>query len=222
MGYYQYTKTEFENLIKECIKTGTVQISEENISKITNELFTKIVSEEFNDDLPINETQETNAQLYMLGKHIKIHDLIVDSFYKIFKNPELLLNVINNSFNSNFNNLNQLKLPIEISILVSSLFKIISFIKEYIINLDNDEFCVYFQAFTHYGEKHSFSIEDVKNWTSYLSQCNMKNKRWCCPYLIDSKKCNKDKIDFEKIIDKLQNKKIFIKNKETGEYLINV
>lgn len=86
--------------------------------------------------------------------------------------------------------------------------------------LDDDDFCVYFQATTHFHEFTRFTEKDLLSWFPHGGNtvCNMHNSTWQCDYLLDTDTCNIDSQRIQDAIKSLISKGILEREKDDGKY----
>lgn len=120
------------------------------------------------------------TQLYIRDSryHIRIKDLVVDFFENVFTGA--LLDAMLFWFG-----LSSVAEVSSIGITKDFILFVKRVVKEYVIKLDNTEFCIYLQAITHLKEHQEFSIDEIKGWlpVGVGSLCNMYTDKWNCPDL---------------------------------------
>ncbi len=155
------------------------------------------------------------TQLYIRDSryHIRIKDLVVDFFENVFTGA--LLDAMLFWFG-----LSSVAECSSIGITKDFILFVKRVVKEYVIKLDNTEFCIYLQAITHLKEHQEFSVDEIKGWlpAGVGSLCNMSTDKWNCSDRI-SGKCYFaiDKLD--KILQKMVSKNI-IEYSENDTYKI--
>ncbi len=128
-----------------------------------------------------NESKDP-SQLYLKDKkyHIRVKDLVLDFFKHIISGE--LLQAISELYSESQTEVNVFKAAtcgIEVIVYIKHL------LKDYIVKLDDKEYCIYLQLVTHFMEHKEFSIGDIKRWLPD-QKCNMHTK-WNCPYRINDK-----------------------------------
>ena len=88
-------------------------------------------------------------------------------------------------------------------------------------NLDDWDFCIYFQALTHFREHKDFTLEELKEWipSAEKKQCNMHTHEWTCThYSKNDDSCDlHENMSLNCALKSLLDKKILVmKNNETG------
>ncbi|MCI6242100.1 MAG: hypothetical protein MR646_02155 [Agathobacter sp.] len=133
------------------------------------------------------------AQLYIRDSryHIRIKDLVIDFFENVFTGA--LLEAMLFWFG--------LSVKAEVSpICITKEFILFvkRVVKEYVVKLDNTEFCIYLQVITHLKEHQEFSIDELKSWLPRETDnsCNMHTDKWNCIDMREGK-CyfNQDNLD---------------------------
>lgn len=155
------------------------------------------------------------TQLYVRDSryHIRIKDLVVDFFEKVFMGTLLEAMLFWFGLNT-LTKVSSIKITKEFILFVKRV------IKEYIIKLDSTEFCVYLQIITHLKEHQEFSVSELKGWfpIDTESECNMYTEKWSCPNLKQGK-CNFVGDKLEGILQKMVSKNI-IEYAENNMYKI--
>ena len=156
------------------------------------------------------------SQLYIRDSryHIRIKDLVIDFFENVFTG--VLLDAMLYMFHvDGIGKVSSVKITRDFILFVKRV------VKEYVVKLDNIQFCIYLQAITHFKEHQVFSINNLMNWLPETSDdlCNMYSNRWYCSYR-NGEKCNFDKSCLENILQKMESRNI-IKYCEDNMYKIN-
>ena len=202
MAIFEVSRSYLEQFVDAQIEKNT------DFSTYRNELIDMLVNNEPETDVDIDNEdawpfeKKESAQFYVRDTrhHIRIKDIVVDFFENILKGfllkPMLVWFGIINGAET-------------VGIKGEFIFFIKRVIKEYVVKLDDTEFCVYLQIITHLREHREFSVEDIKEWLpeSVGDKCNMSTEKWKCPSK-DQGNCIIDKNDVEKILQKMVLKKI--------------
>lgn len=88
--------------------------------------------------------------------------------------------------------------------------------------LEDDDFCVYMQAVSHFHEFTEFTEDDMLGWFPHgeRSICNMHNSTWRCDYLGENDICTIDKEKIRNALRSLKSKNILDKEKgDDGKYM---
>ena len=204
MAIYEVSRSYLEQFISEQIEKNTA------FSGYRNELIDILVSNEPEIDVNTNNEdawpfeKKEPTQFYVRDSryHIRIKDIVVDFLENVFTGfllePMLVWFGVVNGVG-----------VASVRIAGEFIFFLRRVIKEYVVKLDNTEFCLYLQIITHLKEHQSFSVEDIKEWLpkSIGDACNMSTDKWNCPNK-DHGKCKIDKNDVEKILQKMSSKNI--------------
>lgn len=87
--------------------------------------------------------------------------------------------------------------------------------------LEDDDFCVYLQAMTHYHQYRAFTEEDLMDWFPHGGNdiCNMHNSTWRCDHLKDGDICGVDRQKIQSALNTLRCKGILKREKDdNGQY----
>lgn len=218
MADYQVTNEEFYELLDGIF--NEVETSSDEEKKIKKQIvFSAFFNDYCSDDTNNKESVEiwdNNVDApseFLVGKKCII---IKDSILALVKAS------INAGFvDVLFKGVTGTTLPILIGTCAFELYELFRNASE----LDDRDFCVYFQAMTHHKEhgKQGFSLSELKSWLPKDSNitCNMHNSTWVCDYYnADDDSC--DFCDDGKIkaaMTSLENKKLIIKKKkDDGTY----
>lgn len=81
--------------------------------------------------------------------------------------------------------------------------------------LEDDDFCIYLQATTHYHQHKAFTEDDLKDWFPHGGNtvCNMHNSTWRCDYLRDDDSCGIDRQKIQDAVKSLMAKGILEREK---------
>lgn len=204
MAIYEVSRSYLEQFVDAQIEKNT------DFSEYRNELIDMLVNNEPEIDVntdtedvwPFEKKEPTQFYVRDSRYHIRIKDLVVDFFENIFAGfllePMLVwFGIVNGAGVAG------------VGITGAFIFFLRRVIKEYVVKLDNTEFCLYLQIITHLREHQEFSVEDVKDWLpeSIGDECNMSTEKWNCPSK-DQGKCKIDKNNVEKILQKMVSKNI--------------
>lgn len=144
------------------------------------------------------------TQLYIRDSryHIRIKDVVVDFLENVLSGA--LLDAMLHYFGLSSGAEASLK-----DITVDFILFVKRVIKEYVVKLDNTEFCIYLQIITHLKEHQEFSAEEIKGWlpAGVGRRCNMPTDKWACPDLNDGA-CGFDADKLNKILEKMEKKNI--------------
>lgn len=99
----------------------------------------------------------------------------------------------------------------QIVVALSSLFGCVS-------KLEDDDFCVFMQAVTHFREHKPFTEEELINWfpKSEKPVCNMHNSTWRCDFILDKDTCGMTPSQIKEALKSLQGKGI-LKSKKNKD-----
>lgn len=204
MAIYEVSKSYLEQFVDVQIEKNT------DFSEYRNELIDMLVNNEpeidvnmYNEDVwPFEKREPTQFYVKNSRYHIRIKDLVVDFFENIFAGfllePMLVwFGIVSGAGVAG------------VGITGEFIFFLRRVIKEYVVKLDNTEFCLYLQIITHLREHQEFSLEDIKKWLpeSIGDECNMSTEKWNCPSK-DQGKCKIDKNNVEIILKKMVLKNI--------------
>lgn len=204
MAIYEVSRSYLEQFVNAQIEKN------KDFSEYRNELIDMLVNNE--QEIDVNTDKEDvwpfekkePSQLYIRDSrfHIRIKDLVVDFFENIFTGfllePMLTwFGIVSGSGVA------------VVGITGAFILFLKRVIKEYVVKLDNTEFCLYLQIIIHLKEHQEFSAEKIKEWLpEYIGdECNMFTEKWICPSK-DQGKCKIDKNNVEKILQKMVSKKI--------------
>ena len=88
-------------------------------------------------------------------------------------------------------------------------------------NLDDWDFCIYFQALTHFREHKEFTLAELKEWipSAEKKQCNMHTHEWDCTYYSkNDDSCNLHKNEsLNSALKSLHDKKILVMSSNETE-----
>lgn len=84
--------------------------------------------------------------------------------------------------------------------------------------LEDDDFCIYYQALTHYHKNIEFTEEELADWFPHGENkiCNSHNSTWHCDYLQQDDSCGMDSDRLQKALKSLVCKGI-LKKSENGD-----
>lgn len=197
MGYYAVDREYISGFLDETIPENSKFKSLKE--DIINIVFLDVnVSSELHKDYTngfwTNESQDP-SQLYLKDKkyHIRVKDLVLDFFKRVISGE--LLGVFSDMYS---------EYQLEANVFKAAIFGIEEIVylkhllKDYIVKLDDKEYCLYLQLVTHFMEHKNFSLEDIKQWLP-RDTCNMHTK-WNC-YYCDNNKC---KITDKQISDSIK------------------
>ena len=210
MAVFEVSKQYIEQFVDKQIKKN------QDFKEFRSELIDMLVNNEPQLDGDLEDEEEwlfekkEPTQLYIRDSrhHIRIKDLVVDFIENIFTGfllePMLIwFNIVNGSGIS------------VVGITGAFILFLKRVIKEYIVKLDDTEFCIYLQVITHFKEHQEFTVEDLKEWLpeSRENDCNMPTEKWNCSSKVQGK-CQRDKDKLEKILQKMVSKNIieYLKN----------
>lgn len=82
--------------------------------------------------------------------------------------------------------------------------------------LEDDDFCIYLQATTHYRQHKSFTEDELMDWFPHGENtvCNMHNSTWRCDYLRDDDSCGIDRQKIQCAMKSLMIKGILEREKD--------
>lgn len=90
--------------------------------------------------------------------------------------------------------------------------------------LEDDDFCVYLQAVTHFREHTEFTEEELMSWFPHGEhpRCNMHNSTWRCDYLGDNDICTIQEEKVQSALKSLKTKGILDQTKgNDGKYVFH-
>lgn len=176
---------------------------------------TNIMSEDMDNESSWPFEKKEPTQLYIRDSryHIRIKDLVIDFFENVFTGA--LLDAMLFWFGlSGMAGVSSIGITRDFILFVKRI------VKEYVVKLDDTEFCIYLQVITHLKEHQEFSVDELKSWLPMGTEnsCNMHTDKWNCTYMREGK-CyfNQDKI--EEILQKMVSKHI-IDYSENNTYKI--
>ncbi len=155
------------------------------------------------------------TQLYIRDSryHIRIKDLVIDFFENVFTGA--LLDAMLFWFGiSDMGAVSSIGITREFILFVKRV------VKEYVVKLDNTNFCIYLQIITHLKEHQEFSVDELKEWLPkpIEESCNMHTDKWNCADMIEGKCCfNQDTL--KELLQKMESKNI-IEYSENNTYKI--
>lgn len=215
MAFFEVSKQYIEQFVDSQIEKN------EEFKEYRNELIDILINNEpetdgdadKEDEWPYEKKEPTQLYVRDSRYHIRIKDLVVDFFENIFSGfllePMLAW----------FGIVSGTGVAV-VGITSSFLFFLKRIVKEYIVKLDSNEFCLYLQVITHLKEHDEFSLEDIESWLPEPmgSACNMPTEKWSCPKRIQGI-CQLDKSQVENVLQKMVSKNI-IDYSENGSYKI--
>ena len=179
-------------------------------SEYRNELIDMLVNNELEADVNVDSEEiwpfenKEPTQFYVRDSryHIRIKDMVVDFFENIFTGfllePMLIWFGIASGTGA-----------VGVGITGAFIFFLRRVIKEYVVKLDNVEFCLYLQIIMHLREHQEFTDGNITECLPELmgDECNMPTEKWSCPSR-EQGKCKIDKNNVEKILQKMVSKNI--------------
>ncbi len=148
---------------------------------------------------------ETNSKLLCGKKYIKIKDTIL-----AFIRATLISGFIDGIILSSINPTN-IAIPI-VAATSNAALEIHKVIKDSYC-LEDNNFCVYFQAVAHHKKHKKFTVEDVKSWfpNDINCKCNITQEKWDCEFISAGKCEYLSKADILNTLEALCDKKILNK-----------
>lgn len=219
MAVYEVTKTEVEKFIDRHIKDKEefIEYREDLIDMLicdTNEISEQSKSIDGYDERVWPFEKKEPTQLYIRDSkyHIRIKDIVVDFIENI------LCGSLLEPMLGWFGMVSEIAVPATVT--TQFIFFVKRVVKEYVVKLDNTDFCVYLQIIVHLKEKSDFNINDIQEWMPRIEEndCNMSTSKWQCKYL-NSSICYITKDDIENILKRMVAKNI-IDYTEDGSYKI--
>lgn len=225
MGYYDLS---YEDVIDLLNEFGCDDIKEN--AKIFTESFFECVGNEVNllkkdkdeDNLIEEFFGDVPSQLHIGPYHIRLKDILYELFIVIIQNKKIICNIFTAVHEQNLSTITQ---NIEFKDIINFknfAYTVYNIFKNLVYKLKDDEFCIYYQALTHFGETTEFSVGDIIEWLpSDNSICNMHTDIWTCPHRENDDICKKEEF-ISHIRDKIeQMSKIGIFNEIDDKYIIN-
>lgn len=204
MAVFEVSRAYLEQFVDEQIEKNM------GFSEYRNELIDMLVNNEPEIDVNVDNEdvwpfeKKEPTQLYVKDSryHIRIKDLVVDFFENVFAGfllePMLAwFGIVSGAGVAG------------VGITGAFILFLRRVIKEYIVKLDNTEFCLYLQIITHLREHQEFTVEEIREWlpAAMRDECNMSTEKWNCPSK-EQGKCKIDKNNVEKILQKMVSKNI--------------
>lgn len=217
MAVFEVSRDYLEKFIDQKIETNKTLIDfrEELIDVlVTNTSDIDFVGDCDDDNWPFEKKEPTQFYIRDSRYHIRIKDLVVDFFENVFTGS--LLDAMLFWFGlSTAASVSTIAITKEFILFVKRV------IKEYVIKLDNSEFCIYLQIITHLKEHTAFTFEELLLWLPKNDGdlCNMQTNKWLCPYK-GQNQCRIDEEEVKKILKRLLSKDI-LDYSEDGTYKIN-
>lgn len=166
---------------------------------------TDIMSEDMDNESCWPFEKKEPTQLYVRDSryHIRIKDLVIDFFENVFTGA--LLEAMLYWFGvGNIAGVSSIGITREFILFVKRI------VKEYVVKLDNTEFCIYLQVIIHLKEHQEFSVDELKRWlpTGTEKLCNMHTDKWKCSDMKDGK-CYINQDTLEGVLQRMVSKHIF-------------
>lgn len=169
-------------------------------------------NEDYNQDIEMwNNTVETPSEFLVGKKYIVIKDSVL-ALIKASIGAGIIDVIIKSIGNTT--------IPVLIGTCAFELYELYSSASE----LDDGDFCVYYQAMTHYAvrKKEGFTIDELKSWLpkKFNDSCNMHNSTWVCDYYdIDTDSCSFcDDNKIKTALRSLESKNLINKKKRNNIY----
>lgn len=171
LGKFVDTQIEKNHELKD-FREDLVDMLSCNTSDITD-----IMSEDMENENSWPFEKKEPTQLYIRDSryHIRIKDLVIDFFENVFTGA--LLDAMQFWFG-----LSSMASFSSIGITRDFILFVKRIVTEYVVKLDNTEFCIYLQIITHLKEHQEFSVNELKTWLPMGAEklCNMPTDKWNC------------------------------------------
>lgn len=217
MAEYNMTYEEVSEFIEECIQKS------ENITELDKhraEILAALTVSEDDVQTSVKETIElwenqigTPSELLLGTRYIRIKDSMI-AFIQIAFTSGLVDAFIANPVDPIKN------MALTGAAISGVVFSLISLFTS-ASHLNDDDFCIYLQAVTHFRAHKEFTLDDLMGWFPQANDnvCNMHNSKWDCEYLDENGLCTI--MSENKINDALKSlceKKLLKKSKINGVY----
>jgi hypothetical protein len=156
-----------------------------------------------NDDKwPFEDKEPTQLYVRDSKYHIRIKDVAVDFFEMVFSGA--LFDSVYIMFSGCKNEqIATFEITKDIIWFISRL------IREYVVKLDNTEFCIYLQVITHFSEHREFTVSDLIGWLPTCgTECNMHTDKWVCSRF-ENGMCYFQEDSIEQVLERMVKKNIF-------------
>lgn len=208
MAVYEVTRKDIQDKITEIFNKYNVDdqsLKEELIKILSNN---ELPDCEFDEGDSFIFDKKTPSQLYLRDSryHIRIKDIVIAFVEDLFLKK--IINVITGISDPNM----------DIGSIIILIKKII---KDYVVKLDESNYCIYLQAITHLSEHKGFTCKEIIEWLpKYGGKCNMHSDNWTCPYR-ENDLCIFDINNMDGILHKMIDKRIFVYAEGDKTYKIN-
>ena len=202
MGYFDVDVEYLNKYIKAEMPADSPLKGKEN--DLVNIIFLDVdISEKIRIDnyngLWSNENTEPSQYYFKDSRyHVRAKDTVIDFFNLIIKG--IILDVVYTMFTQK---------PLDEKSLAKDSIGFILFIKrllkQYVVKLDDDEYCVYIKLVSHFLEHSSFDVSDVKGYFT-SGKCNLHTK-WKC-HFFENETCTINDDDIDRIMKKLESKNV--------------
>lgn len=206
MGYYTVDTDYLSKFLDETIsdKSRFKPLKDD----IINILFLDVdvsdtIENKYKDGYWLYESKDP-SQLYFRDtkRHIRVKDLAVDFIKRVFSGE--LLSAIAELFGDN----NSTNIFTAALFGIETIVYIKHLVKDYIVKLNNNEYCIYLKLVTHYFEHKTFSLSDVNDMFKN-DKCDMHTK-WDCEFF-ESEICKITDEQISNSINSMVERKILIK-----------
>lgn len=177
---YQEILDEVEKFIKEAPEEN-----QENLNKYKAQIMAAITADyedqeiQMEDVTQLWQNQLTKKSEMRIGhKYICVQKIMLD-FLQIFINSGMADALITSIITGNSVVMPAMSLSSSTGVAIA-LWDLFQSVK----NLDDWDFCIYFQALTHFREHKAFTLEELKEWipSAEKKQCNMHTHEWACTH----------------------------------------
>lgn len=207
---YQEILDEVERFIKEAPEEN-----QENLNKYKAQIMAAVTADyedqeiQMEDVTQLWQNQLTQKTEMRIGhKYICVQKIMLD-FLQIFINSGLADALITSLTTGNPVVMPSMSLSASTGVAIP-LWDLFQSVK----NLDDWDFCIYFQALTHFREHKEFTLEELKEWipSAEERQCNMHTHEWDCTYYSkNDDSCNLHKNEsLNSALKSLHDKKILV------------